>query len=66
LTDHLKKAHSLATKEERQPFMKEAFKKTPDMRIQSKCELKQSGMHIMIYREIEERSCRTPDMQHSL
>ena len=41
LTDHLKKAHHLQTKEERQPFMIEAFKKAPDLRVQSKCNFKQ-------------------------
>lgn len=35
LTDHLKKAHKLNTKEERDPYMKEAFKKAPDLRVQS-------------------------------
>ena len=33
LTDHRKKAHRLLTKEERKPFMEEAFAKTPDLRI---------------------------------
>ena len=37
LTDHLKKAHKLETKEEREPYVKEAFKKTPDLRVQSEC-----------------------------
>jgi len=36
LPDHLKKYHKLLTKEERDPHMKEAFLKTPDLRIQSK------------------------------
>ena len=35
LTDHLKKKHKLSTWEERQPFMEQAFQKTPDLRIQS-------------------------------
>jgi hypothetical protein len=36
LTDHLKKTHRLTTGEERRPYMIEAFKKNPDLRIQSK------------------------------
>jgi hypothetical protein len=32
LTDHLYKTHKLTTKEERRPYMVEAFKKYPDLR----------------------------------
>ena len=37
LTDHLVKAHKLVTKKEREPYVKIAFEKTPDLRVTSEC-----------------------------
>ena len=36
LTDHLTKAYKLDSKEQRQPYMAQALKKTPELRIISK------------------------------
>ena len=36
LTDHLHKKHKLTDWVQRQPYMQEAIKKTPDLRVQSK------------------------------
>ena len=46
LTDHLAKAHHLTTKKEREPYMKEAFQKTPDLRVISECILCWHGISL--------------------
>ncbi len=45
LTDHLKKTHNMKSREEREPYMREAFAKTPDLRIQSEYYLVLHDMH---------------------
>jgi hypothetical protein len=55
LTDHLSKAHKLLTKEERDPYMQEAFKKTPDLRLISELHSHKPDSLLSVCRETRRR-----------